>query len=170
MRKQNEGYVLPLVLVVMIIMSLIAVGVMSVSLRNLQTQKADIARMQDQYAVQGETEKMVAILNTELAAINTTVNDVDAIKLSVAQAIKDATGNGDIEITWVNLLEAYSCSFSISYKNETAQVNCTIVLEDVITKEDGQYQVNNSSPTYTAYDVETIQESDAETPETEVTG
>lgn len=63
MKKRDEGYVLPLVLVVMVILCLVAVSVMSFALNNYKSQQASVQRMQDQYAAQGEIEKIVAKLD-----------------------------------------------------------------------------------------------------------
>ena len=62
MKKHDEGYALPLVIVVMLILCLVAVSVMSFSLRNLQSQQASIEQMQEQYAAQGKLERLIGIL------------------------------------------------------------------------------------------------------------
>lgn len=64
MKKHNEGYSLVLVLVVLTLMSLVASFILSVSLKNLQSQTAAVNRMTDQYAAAGEIEKIVAQLET----------------------------------------------------------------------------------------------------------
>ena len=45
MKKYNEGYALPFVLVVMIVLSIIAVSVMDFSLRNLQSESKTVQKM-----------------------------------------------------------------------------------------------------------------------------
>ena len=62
MRKYNEGYTLPFVLVVFLVTSLVAVSILTVSIHNLHGQKASVDRMEAQYAAQGEIEKVTAIL------------------------------------------------------------------------------------------------------------
>lgn len=64
MKKHNEGYTLPLVMVVMVILCLVAVSIMSVALRNLKAQQASVQRMQDQYVAAGMIEKVVAQLES----------------------------------------------------------------------------------------------------------
>lgn len=64
MKKHNEGYTLPLVMVVMVILCLAAVSIMSVALRNLKAQQASVQRMQDQYVAAGMIEKVVAQLES----------------------------------------------------------------------------------------------------------
>ena len=88
MKKHNEGYTLPLVLVVMIVLSLVALGVMSVSLHNLQAQKVSIERMESKYAAQGELEKAIANLSKVLT-INQTISANETGKAEV-QSLQDA--------------------------------------------------------------------------------
>jgi type II secretory pathway component PulJ len=62
MKKHNDGYALPFVLVVMVVVCLIAVSVMSFSLRCLQSQQASIARMTDKYKAMGRLEIVISQL------------------------------------------------------------------------------------------------------------
>ena len=62
MKKYNEGYALPFVLVVLVVMCIIAVGIMDFSLRNLQSQKATIQRMEAKYEAAGKIEEIVAAI------------------------------------------------------------------------------------------------------------
>lgn len=64
MKKNNGGYALPYVLVVMTILSLVSVSIMSNVLTGLQTQKLSTERMQKRYAAEGEIEKVFAQLHT----------------------------------------------------------------------------------------------------------
>ena len=60
MKKHNDGYVLPFVLVVLVVVSFVAVSLMSSALTNLQRQQASVQRMEDKYGALGEIEKSVA--------------------------------------------------------------------------------------------------------------
>ena len=62
MKRHNEGYALPFVLVVLVVMCIIAVGIMDFSLRNLQSQKATIQRMEAKYEAAGKIEEIVAAI------------------------------------------------------------------------------------------------------------
>ena len=64
MMKNNEGYALPFVLIVMVIICLVGISIMSSSLNNLQNQKASIERMQDQYEAAGKVERLSANINS----------------------------------------------------------------------------------------------------------
>ena len=65
MKKNNDGYVLPFVLVVMIVLCIISTSLMTAALRNLQMQQKFTERMVDKYAAQGEIEKVIACLSQE---------------------------------------------------------------------------------------------------------
>lgn len=65
MRKNNDGYVLPFVLVVMIVLTIISTSLMTAALRNLQSQQKFTERMETKYAAEGEIEKIVAQLSNE---------------------------------------------------------------------------------------------------------
>lgn len=60
--KHNEGYTLPLVMVVLLVLAIVAVTIMTTSLKNMLRQQQFIDTMKDQYVAQGEIEKIVAQL------------------------------------------------------------------------------------------------------------
>lgn len=63
MKKYNEGYVLPLVLVVLVVLCTVSLSVMAPAVSNLKVQEASIQRMQDRYAILGQAKSYV---NNEL--------------------------------------------------------------------------------------------------------
>jgi len=58
--RKDDGYVLVYVLIVFTILSLVAVSICGMALRNLQAQKADAARMEARYAAEGVLQQFVA--------------------------------------------------------------------------------------------------------------
>ena len=80
MRKHNEGYALPMVLVVMVVICIIAISVMSFSLRGLQKQADAIESMQAKYEAQGELEKLTAKIYG-----NSVAQETDTLKLSYGE-------------------------------------------------------------------------------------
>ena len=60
MKKNNGGYVLAYVMIVITVVSAMALAVGSVAVRNLQVQEAAVERMQDLYAAEGEIERFQA--------------------------------------------------------------------------------------------------------------
>ena len=70
MKKHNEGYALPFVLVVLVVLCIITVGIMDFSLRNLQTQQATIQRMKDKYVAAGKIEEICAAAESGVKGIS----------------------------------------------------------------------------------------------------
>jgi Na+-transporting NADH:ubiquinone oxidoreductase subunit NqrC len=68
-KKYNEGYALPFVLVVSVVMCIIATTVMTFSLDNLQSQQNTIERMQAKYEAAAQIEKVVAVTRTPAQSI-----------------------------------------------------------------------------------------------------
>ena len=60
MKKNNGGYVLAYVMIVITVVSAMALAVGSVAVRNLQVQEAAVERMKDLYAAEGEIERFQA--------------------------------------------------------------------------------------------------------------
>ena len=79
MRKNNEGYVLPFVLVVMIVLTIIATSLMTAALNNLQSQQRFTERMVDKYAAEGEIEKIVAVLSEKKQFTELTIEKASAV-------------------------------------------------------------------------------------------
>ena len=175
MKKHNEGYVLPLVLVVMIIMALIVVGVMSVSLRNLQTQKADIERMKDQYAAQGEIERAIAEINKELIADAVSNSSISAegtrdnVTTAIQKAVEQVRSAEVISVTWDTEAEENStCVVDLQANAGEIQITCKVKYQDVVVVDSG-VKVNPVEPTYLAYEISAVEITSPETAETGVT-
>jgi len=64
MKKHDEGYALPFVLVVLVVLCIIAVAIMDTSLRNLEAQQSTIQRMQSKYEAAGRIEAITAAMQT----------------------------------------------------------------------------------------------------------
>lgn len=156
MKKHNEGYVLPLVMVVMVILSLIAVGVMSVSLRNLKTQRADVVRMQERHAVQGELEKKVAALSA--LQHNEKYSDFTGNGQAQAQAegiISAVLGTGAVIEKWDIEGDACHCTVTFLVEEGSTVITCTLRLENFVVKdtESGKYLIYAPDVVYTSYEI-----------------
>ena len=68
MKKHNEGYVLIMVLVALVVLSLVCSLVLSGAVRNLHLQKVAAQRMSDKYAARGELERISALLESAVDA------------------------------------------------------------------------------------------------------
>lgn len=65
MKKHDDGYVLPFVLMVMIVLCILSTSLMTAALRNLKNQQKFTEQMVEKYAAEGEIEKIVAQLSRE---------------------------------------------------------------------------------------------------------
>lgn len=110
MKKQNEGYVLPFVLVVTVVLCLVAVAVLSSALDNFTAQQDSIARMQDKYAAQGEIEKIVA---SDFHVLTSTDTDTGA----TATASRVSQGSPEYAITAICGNVTIKCTFDSNTKS-----------------------------------------------------
>ena len=70
MKKRNdEGFALAYVVVVIFILCSIAIALMSSTLRTLQAQENMVQRMKDKYAAMGEIERLVAELEAKIPTL-----------------------------------------------------------------------------------------------------
>lgn len=160
MKKHDEGYALPFVIVVMLVLCLVAVSVMSFSLRNLQSQKASIEQMEAQYQAQGELEKMIVELNDTISAfvdnIATSNYTYTEVGLAALQAdLQAQLGDG---VAW----DARDCRVTLTAVYQSTQVTSTLLLKDVIRSGvDGGTQVYvpslPASISYETYSISTIE-------------
>lgn len=127
MKKHDEGYVLPLVLVVMVVLCLVAVSVMSFALNNYKSQQASVQRMQDQYAAQGEIEKVVAKIAY--------VTDQESVK-SICGQEKNVTA-------------------SVSHENEETLVELKVIEGTVQIACTLSYDRTSSQCVYKSYEIST---------------
>ena len=74
MRKNNEGYVLAMVMAVIAVLAVVASTMLSVGLRNVMTQQTAVARMQAKYEAEGAIEQVVAEFG-EVKAENCTTEE-----------------------------------------------------------------------------------------------
>ena len=124
MKKHNEGYSLVLVLVVLVLMSLVASFILSVSLKNLQSQTAAVSRMEDKYTAAGEIEKIVAEL--------------------------EAMTDGTIVLTGEKLTDN-TIKYSIVGSGETVQINCTLLLTAANIEPAGNNEYTITAPISVEY-------------------
>ena len=76
MKKRNEdGYVLVYVLIVIFVVCSISVALMSYSLNTIRTQENMVQRMQDKYEAMGEIERVVAEISTRSVCVQAAIPD-----------------------------------------------------------------------------------------------
>lgn len=151
MRKRNEGYALPFVLVVMVVLCAISVAILSGSLRNLKSQQATTERMQDQYAAQGQIERIVATLESRKTV------SVDVLK-------EAGIDEQNVEIPASLESDATKLSLKVTVIHGTVQIACELELNSSkpITTTNGVYGFDDLTITYVSYEIETVSVSQEE--------
>lgn len=172
MKKNNDGYVLPFVLVVMIVLTIISTSLMTAALRNLQSQQKFTERMVDKYEAEGEIEKIVAQLSNEINFVGFTYTytppatgnnelpwpDEDTIKNSLKTKIdslcsSDLIGYDKIEITGNETEKDISCIVRIKSSKENPIITTVIEMKGKLTKKDRDAGVTGSEPTFSISDL-----------------
>lgn len=135
--KDNGGYALAYVLIVVLVLCAVAVSVCTAALKNYQAQERSIRQTQQLYQAEGEIERFVAL-----------AEDVKSLKVSsgfcaseeaARTAAKDAyvgrlsnlvdgctltSDRTDKDVTDVN-----SCTFTLTYKNDTVYIETKIRMD-----------------------------------------
>ena len=140
MKKRNEdGYVLVYVMVVVFVLCAIALALMSNTLRTLQAQEAMVQRMTDKYEAMGEIERVVAEIKsytethtTEGSPLISDTNVAD--NCSASHSLHDTTDFNDTVIGFKNehldiqIDEDDPCLYYIiaSPEGGSVEVNATI--------------------------------------------
>lgn len=151
MKKNNEGYVLVFVVVVMLVLALVATAVMTFSLHSLKSQQNSIQRTQDQYAAAGEIEKVVAQLEnvTELESLSDICGQTVTYKnLRVSQNNKELT----VELT-------------TAVENCSVEITCKLKIEaGKVEENSGMCTLTNvSSVEYISYEITTVTQEETTT-------
>lgn len=185
MKKHDEGYVMILVVVVILVLSIVSAGLMSLGVTNMKSQAASVARMTDKYSAQGEIEKIVAVLSAnatiqynpvgtvaedgtgEETEDNTvdTEQEKEMKKAAVADWIKTAA---DVSEATVEINEdQYSCTISLIRTSESGktQIDCVLFLSGTITDETEEeiatnrtYAIAPEKAVYKSYIIDTTSE------------
>ena len=128
--KDNGGYALIYVLIIVLVLCAVAVSVCTAALKNYQAQERSIRQTQQLYQAEGEIERFVALAEDvhllEFPAEHDT-KEVAEEKAKTAyrkhledvlREVSDCTlppADTDTDVTDVN-----SCTFTLTYKNDTA--------------------------------------------------
>lgn len=105
MKKNNDGYVLPFVLVVMIVLCIMSASLMTAAFRNLQMQQKFTDRMVDKYEAQGEIEKAVAQLKQDLFTQDIVIED-SASGAPTAKELAESLGLTDDKVRILEVTQA----------------------------------------------------------------
>lgn len=155
MKKNDDGYVLPFVLVVLIVMALVATTALSAALRNINTQQNFIKRMQDRYQAEGEIERVVA----ELIDAEYDLVTQNAIYEVLSEACDNRgtndyqTSSGQNEAAAIPEGATLNYPFSLESRYNTVVIKADIVFTGTVQEDGGKYKINTPQITYTSYEI-----------------
>lgn len=134
--KDNGGYALAYVLIVVLVLCAVAVSVCTAALKNYQAQERSIRQTQQLYQAEGEIERFVALAED--------VSDVSSLTVSGPYGSEDAA-KGKAKEAYENYLtelvkppdsgflplnfiksDNSSCEFTLTYKNDTVCIKTEI--------------------------------------------
>lgn len=127
-RKGREGYVLLYVVVVIILLSVVAMTICTISLRNLQSQQASLERTRQLYAAEGEIERFVANVESKALEVAAVESEKDGeIKEAFNARATAVCGNGVTlgGISW----DAADCTVTVTAVDGTVSVSAQIVFQ-----------------------------------------
>lgn len=156
--KDNGGYALAYVLIVVLVLCAVAVSVCTAALKNYQTQERSIRQTQQLYQAEGEIEKFVAL-----------AEDVKSLKVSSGSCASEEaarTAAMDAYVARLSTLvdgctptsvdtdkDVKFCTFTLTYKNDAVRIETKIKmnLEYKVTEEESQPDGTTTKvKTYTA--------------------
>ena len=151
LRKDNGGYALVYVLIVVLVLCAVAVSVCTAALKNYQAQERSIRQTRQLYQAEGEIEKFVALAEavsnvsslkvsgtyvsenatTENATTENAVKDKakDAAKTKYEEYLTDqvkSLASGYTLILDTRDSDRESCKFTLTYKNDTVCIETKI--------------------------------------------
>ena len=155
--KDNGGYALVYVLIVVLVLCAVAVSVCTAALKNYQAQERSIRQTQQLYQAEGEIEKFVAL-----------AEDVHLLEYSTKRDTKEAAEKAamDAYVARLSTLvdgctptsvdtdkDVKFCTFTLTYKNDAVRIETKIKmnLEYKVTEEESQPDGTTTKvKTYTA--------------------
>jgi type II secretory pathway pseudopilin PulG len=175
-KKHDEGYALVFVLVVVLVLSGIAIALMTGALRNLQAQNAAIERMQDKYVAEGMIEVAMITVKTELSKYNPgmTVTDSDMFQKEFKPAISGTVesylqrakakipdlGKNNKMLGWTvewasteSQAENHDLLVKIDASYGSAYIDCCLLLSDIIKYSSTKWDYAQPSISYTEYQI-----------------
>ena len=156
MKKHDEGYVLAYVMVILAVLMVIALSVMSVSLTNIQRQRADIERMQDKYAAEGAIERAIQTIEKSTGVVvfeQISFHDesVDEIK---AEVVPDSISNA----------MDYTCRIRITARCGACLITCEVKTESqesISKNNEDHYRLKDPKILgYESYKISTVTETE----------
>lgn len=174
MKKHDEGYALVLVLVVVLVLNIAAVGLMTLTLNNLKTQRNLVDRMVNKYAAQGEIEIKVAEMDANLAAEDRYEVNIGSAGENPSQAAVNTwleeRLHDDFEIV-ERTIDGETFTYVISLKSsdsEKVTIACKLAISGKVKGIDGeplQFEIEYLGYQYASYEYSVQETSPSETTE-----
>ena len=120
--KDNGGYALAYVLIVVLVLCAVAVSVCTAALKNYQAQERSIRQTQQLYQAEGEIEKFVAL-----------AEDVSSLTDS-AECDSEDDAKAKAKAAYVEHLKTLdsgcnSCTFTLTYSNDAVRIETKIRMD-----------------------------------------
>lgn len=168
--KDNGGYALVYVLIVVLVLCAVAVSVCTAALKNYQAQEESVRQTQQLYQAEGEIEKFVALAEavsnvssrltvsgttyvSEDAATENAVKDKakDEAKTKYEEYLKSLASGYTLNLD-TNHSDRESCKFTLTYKNDTVCIETEISMALIYDVETTKQTLSNEKTkvTYTA--------------------
>lgn len=131
-RKGREGYVLLYVVVVIILLSVVAMTICTISLRNLQSQQASLERTRQLYAAEGEIERFVANVESEALEVTAVESEkTGAAKTAFENQMTTICENGSSVTLGDKSWDAAgtACTVTVTAVDGTVSVSARIVFQ-----------------------------------------
>lgn len=122
LRKDNGGYALVYVLIVVLVLCAVAVSVCTAALKNYQAQERSIRQTRQLYQAEGEIEKFVAL-----------AEDVSSLTDS-AECDSEDDAKAKAKAAYVEHLKTLdsgcnSCTFTLTYSNDAVRIETKIRMD-----------------------------------------
>lgn len=157
LRKDNGGYALIYVLIVVLVLCAVAVSVCTAALKNYQAQERSIRQTRQLYQAEGEIEKFVALAEdvSSLTDYSGPCDSENGAKDKAKTAYKDylsSLASGYTLTHDTSDSDRESCKFMLTYKNDTVCIKTEISMALIYDVETTTQTLpdKTSKTTYTA--------------------
>lgn len=134
--KDNGGYALVYVLIVVLVLCAVAVSVCTAALKNYQAQERSIRQTRQLYQAEGEIEKFVALAeDVHLLPDSAEYDSQDDAKKAAKEAYLAHLVNVSGEVSGCNYAldttdnGSNSCTFALTYANDAVRIETKLKME-----------------------------------------
>ena len=165
MKKYDEGYALPMVLVVILILCLVASYILSGALQTVTAQQDSIAQMKQEYAAQGKIEVLFSLLTEEAQMKDIEGDSEEALMKKIRNICIALNGNPIDTENCILVVDdsglytqeegstKFTFEFTVTSRSYNVVIETKMVLSGNIKENSGVYQVTNPSIDYETYKI-----------------